>query len=74
MTPFAVTQRAARLAPELDRIHFERYGVELPPVTTADVLVALWRSGLTLDADLHSPSRVLAALNRLGVSPTGPRA
>lgn len=72
MTPFAVTQRAARLAPELDRFFAERDPTQL--VSTEEVLIVLWRAGLTLDADLGLPGAVRAALTRLGVSPTGPRA
>lgn len=77
MTPFAVTQRAARLAPELDALARTLLddridGAELAPIATEDVLRALWRAGLTLDADLSHPGVVLAALRRIGHGPTGP--
>jgi hypothetical protein len=72
MTPFAVTQRAARLAPELDRVLRDWHGVTGVTLATEDVLTALWHAGLTLNADLGPDSGVYGALERLGVSPTGP--
>lgn len=66
MTPGAVRQRAARLAPELDRVCKARpvdgdsmlWSIEM-------VLDALYRAGLTLDADMPGggQSDVLAAIN-----------
>lgn len=69
MTPFAVLQRAARLAPELDRIMsngalIRRAGEPLT-WTTEEVLRALYAAGLTLDADVGGASVVKAAQERL---------
>lgn len=66
MTPFAVTQRAARLATELNGAEYAAGQAELWNVET--VLRALHRAGLTLDSDLGE-SQVKAALLRLGVEP-----
>jgi hypothetical protein len=68
MTPFAVTQRAARLAPELDTVLRDWHGVTGVTLTTEDVLGALWRAGLTLEADLANPSDVYSALQRTGAT------
>lgn len=75
MTPFAVTQRAARLAVELCRIEQEADGPGGPasdePWSVEHVLRCLYRAGLTLEADLGeggtrgAPSTVAAALTRL---------
>lgn len=73
MTPGAVTQRAARLADELSRSQYAEEGVETWSVER--VLQALWRAGLTLDADLNRTglggdgSDVRAALRQLGIEP-----
>lgn len=73
MTPFAVTQRAARLAPALDHLMLNgaliRRAGEPLAWTTEEVLRALYEAGLTLDADLSQPGDVRAALARLGVEP-----
>lgn len=73
MTPFALIQRAARLAPELDKMLGEGMSQDGEFVwTTERVLRALHRAGLTLEADVDSPGTVAAACQRLGVNPTGP--
>lgn len=72
MTPFAVVQRAARLAPELDKLMAQPGGPindggdEGPTLwSTEMILRALYAAGLTLDADLALPSTVKLALDRL---------
>lgn len=73
MTPFAVIQRAARLAPELDLLLTEADGPggqgSDHPWSAEHVLRALQRAGLTLEADLMQPSTVSLALKRLGAEP-----
>lgn len=62
MTPFAVIQRAARLAPELDRAWSHTEG----HAWTVDlVLAALYAAGLTLEADVGGASIVKAAQERI---------
>ena len=74
MTPFAVIQRAARLAPELDRLMpsgaLVRAAGEPVAWRVEEILTALDRAGLTLEADMSHPGVVAQALTRLG--PTGP--
>jgi hypothetical protein len=65
VTPFAVVQRAARLAVSLDEVEPALPGTW----STEMVLRALHHAGLTLDADLAQPSDVKGALERLGVEP-----
>lgn len=73
MTPFAVIQRAARLAPELDRMLTEPDGPggqgSDHPWTTEHVLRALYACGLTLEADVGggAQSTVKVAMQRLGI-------
>jgi hypothetical protein len=68
MTPFAVMQRAARLAPELDKILINHYGVTGVTLTTRDVLEACYAAGLTIDAETAQPSYVKAALDKMELS------
>lgn len=65
MTPFAVIQRAARLASSLDEVEPALPGTW----STEMVLRALHRAGLTLEADVAQPGDVRAALDRIGVEP-----
>lgn len=72
MTPLAVIQRAARLAPELDRVLQARWDAEqcvYDPPTIEDVLRALYAAGLTLEADVGAPSIVKEAMIRQGIDP-----
>jgi len=70
MTQFAQIQRAARLAPQLDKITAALIdhridGAEVAAWTTGDVLNALYAAGLKLDADLGLPGEVAQAQARL---------